>query len=166
MRELGQRTKGRLGLNSLTPPHSKDMSVVVSPHCTDGEAFCAPSEQLLERHISFAHSQDPGFSIECKNASCYRVFTNYRTYKNHLVTHKNAVDVEPMESNPGSPEDSGELTENTSLNNYQDDMEPPFVFDDYCAKWILKTSETRQLTRTATVGIVGDEVIIDLSEYR
>ena len=26
----------------------------------------------------------------------------------------------------------------------------------YCAKWILKTSETRKLTRTALVGIVED----------
>ena len=115
MHELSQLTKGRLGLHSLTPPRSKDMSVIVCPYCTDGEAFCALSDQLLEQHIRFAHLQDPGFSIECKNASCSCVFTNYQTYKNHLLPHKNAVDVEPMESNPGGQEESGELTENTSL---------------------------------------------------
>ena len=37
-----------------------------------------------------------------------------------------------------------------SVNNYLPD------FTDYCAKWILKTSETSKLTRTATVGIVED----------
>ena len=76
MHELSQLTKGRLGLHSLTPPRSKDMSVIVCPYCTDGEAFCAPSDQLLEQHIRFAHLQDPGFSIECKNASCSCVFTS------------------------------------------------------------------------------------------
>ena len=132
------------------------MPIVVCPYCTNGEPFCAPSEQLLERHIRCAHSQDPGFRIECKNTSCSRVFTNYRTYKNHLLTHKDENDLEPMGSNSRGPEDSGEPMDNTLLNNYEDEMEPPLVFDDYCAKWILKTSETRQLTRTATVGIVGD----------
>ena len=31
---------------------------------------------------------------------------------------------------------------------------------DYCARWILKTSETRCLTRTAMVGIVHDVLIL------
>ena len=48
---------------------------------------------------------------------------------------------------------SDEMTSNDrahSVSNYLPD------FTDYCAKWILKFSETSKLTRTATVGIVED----------
>ena len=38
------------------------------------------------------------------------------------------------------------------MNGCDDDR----AFDNYCAKWILRTSETRKLTRSTTVGIVSD----------
>ena len=59
------------------------MAVYRCEYCDNDnyEPFIAPSSKLN------VHSQDPGFSIECKHPSCSRVFVNYRTYQNHLLKH-------------------------------------------------------------------------------
>lgn len=126
------------------------------PYC---EAFTAPSQRLLERHIRVTHYQDPGFKIKCNHVSCCRVFTNYRTYQNHLLKHKkddnttrladdlpegsNATEDISSAADDSVPEDNDDNLLNLDLTNF-------------CAKWILRISETRKLTRTATVGIVQD----------
>ncbi len=142
------------------------MPVFGCPYCLCLDAFCAPSEQLLERHIRLTHSQDPGFRIECKQTSCSRVFTNFRTYKNHLLTHRHQEDEsneesnDPMETNTGGS-GGGQDSHFALVNGCDDDSS---AFDNYCAKWILRTSETRKLTRATTVGIVSDvsELLLDV----
>ena len=132
------------------------------PYCSCNETYCAPSQILLERHIKYVHSQEPVFRIECKQPFCTRIFSNYHTYQNHLIQHKNDSEVETSEELDSQMQSdsrmdfevrSDEKTSNDrahSVNNYLPD------FTDYCAKWILKTSETKKLTTTATVGIVED----------
>ena len=136
------------------------MAVYRCEYCDNDnyEPFIAPSSKLLERHIKNVHSQDPGFSIECKHPSCSRVFVNYRTYQNHLLKH-----------NSSSTESSEVALVNTpqiEVNEEEMEILPPATdsyqnpptcsLTDYCAKWILKTCETRKLTRNATLGIVHD----------
>ena len=136
----------------------------VTVKCLYCDDFYAPSQKLLEKHIKYVHSQEAGFTIECSYDNCFRLFTNFRTYQNHLLTHKNASqhqnDVHVhVDLQAGSSNDSVfmETSQGAALNDdviHGDDCPPNF--SDYCAKWILKTSEMRKLTRTATVGIVQD----------
>jgi len=150
-------------------------------YCVDN-AFSAPTEVLILNHIKRVHSLDPGFSIQCSFAGCSRTFSNFRTYQNHRLTHREQVDREQVivtdQGADGnldhdtlgraeqSPSDYGTgdysqnhdgvagelgLEVNTTLSSLTDvDMQT------YAAKWILKTSEARSLTRTATMGIVED----------
>jgi hypothetical protein len=127
---------------------------IVCPYCINDE-FTAPSEALLSSHIRLVHSLDPGFSIQCILNGCSRTFKNFRTYQNHRsTTHatrsaslpepdeiENGHDYEPMDENYEMEPDS--VTEATDMTSF-------------AAKWILRTSETRSLTRSATLGIVED----------
>ena len=87
------------------------MPVFCCLYCICSDAFCAPSEQLLERHIRLTHSQDPDFRIECKHTSCSRVFTNFRTNNNHLLTRRkdesNEESNDPTESDTGAGTSGG-----------------------------------------------------------
>ena len=125
---------------------------------------------------------DPGFSIQCSFAGCSRTFSNFRTYQNHRLIHREQVQVIVADdlgadgnSIPGydaliraehSPSDcsTGDYSQNhdgvvgelglevnaTSNSSTNVDMQT------YAAKWILKTSEARSLTRAASMGIVED----------
>ena len=126
--------------------------------------FAAPSQLLLDRHIQLVHSQDPSFSIRCRVQSCDHSFSNFRTFQNHMLKHKDRVS--------GSDKSIGGCVEGLGVDNNEAsstiDLASTGVGEatfkeysaasltSYCAKWILKTSETRYLTRTATVGIVQD----------
>ena len=55
--------------------------------CRYCSELCAPSRKLLARHVRLVHSHEPGFHIGCCYSSCSRVFRNYRTYQNHLLSH-------------------------------------------------------------------------------
>ena len=110
-------------------------------------------------HIRLVHSCDPNFSIQCSKDGCSRTFKNFRTYQNHcLLKHRHAV-CEPADS-------SSTETANTA-DFYEDDhgfdhagLTPRLPSESdvqsYAAKWILKTSELRSLTRAATPGVVHD----------
>lgn len=129
------------------------------------EPFVAPSEQLLMRHVRLIHSCEPGFRISCKR--CHRMFKNFRTYQNHLLTHKadshNDTDMAIVEE---TEEETGHEERETSLTLINESTVGPSIeaettsnaleLTKYCAQWILKISETRHLTRVATVGIVED----------
>jgi len=143
-------------------------------YCVDN-AFSAPTEVLILNHIKRVHSLDPGFSIQCSFAGCSRTFSNFRTYQNHRLIHREQVQVIVADdlgadgnSIPGydaliraehSPSDcsTGDYSQNhdgvvgelglevnaTSNSSTNVDMQT------YAAKWILKTSEARSLTRAA-----------------
>ncbi len=78
--------------------------------------------------MSHVHSLDPSFNIQC---SC----------RSHLLTHNR---------------DESSFLISEESNHHIDwwlQSSLPHPRKSYCAKWILKTSETRSLTRRATLGI-------------
>ncbi|XP_019862680.1 PREDICTED: uncharacterized protein LOC109591385, partial [Amphimedon queenslandica] len=127
-------------------------------YCSD---FVAPTTKRLLRHVKLVHSQEPGFKIRCSYPHCSRNFSNYRTYQNHLIRHcrQRLTREYPNEvsgNEEGRTEEHGEPNEEvqpdtTALTeNIANDVR------NFCAKWILKTSELRKLTRKASLGIVED----------
>lgn len=122
------------------------MAAFICPYCVDGE-FSSPSEALLLSHVRLVHSLDPDFRIQCSVDSCSRTFNNFRTYQNHLLTHR-----------PSQPDEREYQGWDVDSNDEDASACPPCKEDmqSFAAKWILKTSETRSLTRTATLGIVTD----------
>jgi hypothetical protein len=124
-------------------------------YCGD-EPFIAPTKQLLLRHIKVVHSQEPGFTITCE--ICHRKFRNFRTYQNHLLSHKRDVSVLNEEENSIEPEMmvTSNMDDGNDITDQAEDQAVIPSFTNYCAQWILKISETRKLTRVATVGIVED----------
>lgn len=108
------------------------------------------------------HSLDPNFSIQCSLDGCSRTFKNFRTYQNHRLTHRpRALD------EPPATEIYEDLGENDP-HPFETDSTCPYIPSDsemqsYAAKGILKTSEMRSLTRTATLGVVED--VSDLVEF-
>ena len=110
---------------------------------------------LLLNHIRITHSFDPNFSIQCSDGGCSRTFTNFRSYQNHCLVHKRSEVPSNMEDVDDHEDDGGVLSDNPSLNDdsvhvTRADMQ------SFAAKWILKTGETRSLTRAATQGIIED----------
>ena len=126
----------------------------VCSYCVE-DVFSAPSEILLLNHIRLVHSCDPNFTIQC---SCSRTFTNFRTFQNHRRTCTSQIESSPEPAITNEDSDTAscfsEVQEGVTPNST-----PSFSaahLQSYSAKWILKTSETRSLTRTATLGIVQD----------
>ena len=130
--------------------------------------FCelvAPSNQLLKKHIRQTHSHDPDFNIQCHVGGCQRSFNNYRTYQNHLL-HCHGSSTE----NPAFFDDVfDDVSNDLELGNEDITSSDPHCSEvtsetlkDHLAKWILKTGETRCLTRSAMSGIVGD--VSDITE--
>lgn len=132
----------------------------ICPYCIEDD-FTAPSEVLLLTHIRRVHSFEPNFSIQCSIDGCSRTFKNFRTYQNHRLTHRPAISEGDIpsdtESNPDYDQDP----------SFEGSMLPhlPSSSDvqSHAAKWILKTSEMRSLTRAATIGVVED--VSDLVEF-
>ena len=125
--------------------------------------FVAPSERLLLTHIRLAHSHDPDFSIQCSFTGCSRTFKNFRTYQNHCLKHSQR---EPETSDGGVVSREDDLSEGAeSLDSYDEDLFAPTTdeMQMYAAKWILKTRETRSLTRAAMQGVL--EVVQDLVHF-
>lgn len=129
-------------------------SVHLCPYCVEQD-FAAPSKSLLIGHIRVVHSADPDFTIQCSEEGCSRTFTNFRTYQNHNLWHHSTEDNDDetvlQSSMPGVDVDvsDDENCEHVPIPSEED-------IKSFTAKWILKTSETRKLTRTATLGIVSD----------
>ena len=114
--------------------------------------FSAPSETLLLSHIRLVHSCDPDFCIECSFSGCCRTFKNFRTYQNHRLTHSRNEGSQGAEDvDHGIKEDARSVLAN-------DEVHTPTVTDmqSYAARWILKTRESRGLTRSATQGVLED----------
>ena len=144
----------------------KDVSMMAStliktcPYCQ----FFAPSDQLLTKHVRLVHSHDPDFRIQCEQ--CLRTFKNYRTFQNHILQHRSEPLINPNSLNE-IENDCSEAFEGTDDEGEDDScVHADFSIKDYSARWILKTGETRYLTRTAITGIVEDvsdmvKVIVD-----
>jgi hypothetical protein len=138
--------------------------------------------------MKMVHYHDPGFFFEC--STCHRKYTNHRSYQNHILKHKKQTNCSDDGTNTGIPNDSDSLNcqstqhpdqidvHDVSL-HYHDGVPVANVvcdsneivknldLTDHCAKWILKTSETRSLTRTATIGVVQDvsDLISDITDH-
>ena len=133
-------------------------------YCFD---FVAPTMKRLLRHVKLVHSQEPGFKIQCSYPHCSKSFSNYRTYQNHLIRHCRQKSREQTGlreySNEDNSNEEGHIEEHGNPNEEVQSLEAPAstenIADDvrnFCAKWILKTSELRKLTRNASLGIVED----------
>ena len=129
-------------------------SIFSCPYCAD--EYSAPSETRLLTHIRLAHANDPNFSIQCSSSGCARTFTNFRTYQNHRLTHRNPVQDVHLLLTDGDDEPGS-----SNIDSCPPEMPPtisPATTDmqSFAAKWILQTRETRSLTRTAMQGVIGD----------
>lgn len=127
------------------------------------EDFAAPSEYLLLNHIRLVHSCEPGFSIQCNAHGCSRTFKNFRTYQNHKLSHNEASlnqgssDLDDNSNEDMNPQQTDPTTNNEVHSIGSNDIQ------SYAVKWILKTRESRGLTRAATDGIIED--VQDLIEF-
>lgn len=103
-------------------------------------------------HIRIVHANDPNFSIQCSSDGCARTFTNFRTYQNHRLAHRNEI------PRCVSMEDNTDESICGSSGDQPPDVLSPTTTDmqSFAAKWILKTRETRSLTRTAMQGVIED----------
>lgn len=121
------------------------------PYCS--KEYLAPSKKLLLDHIRVVHAFDPDFFIQCSQSGCSRTFTNFRTYQNHQLQHKtNSGSEETVEENDSYSLEDSECS--NSLMPLQTVTAAEMKM--FAAKWILKTGETRKLTRSATQGIIED----------
>ncbi len=121
--------------------------------CSICNTFSAPSTKILYRHYQARSFQRPRLSIKCLFNPCNRLFKNYRTWQNHLLAHTKESttrreDDDDYDDDGGGERDIG--------NEYNVSDKDAGTLTDYCAKWILNMSETRKLTRSASVGIVQD----------
>ena len=124
------------------------------PYCPE---YVTPTEVLLLTHIRIAHSSDPGFTIRCFKQGCERTFRNFRTYQNHLLSHRAGLEDEREDDEEEEIEtNTSGLVENIESRNDYVSLPSSKDIKLYCAKWLLKTSETRSLTRAASIGIVED----------
>ena len=90
------------------------------------------------------------------------MFRNFRTHQNHILSHRpsrpqrNDTDYPVQFEEPIGDADPVDFEESVCLPNAD-------TIQSFSSRWILKTSETRTLTRDATVGIVED--VADLVTY-
>ena len=147
------------------------MTSFVCRYCTDTD-FSAPSKQLLQNHVQLVHSLDPNFRIQCNEGSCSRTFTNYRTYQNHRNSHhatlttEGSSDLSTLETVHVEADTEPSESQDIDLGSDEGVMPDYKQLQLFAAKWLLKTSETRSLTRAASIGIVADvsEMIQTISE--
>ena len=128
----------------------------VCSYCVE-DTFIAPSEVLLLNHIRLVHSCDPNFSIQCSSEGCSRTFSNFRTFQNHCRMCRAVYSPGPISLDNDGHSDSH--SDAASIVSAAESVTASISADDlqsFSAKWILKTSETRSLTRAATLGIVND----------
>ena len=122
-------------------------AVCTCPLCP-GDDFVAPSEVLLLNHIRLVHSCDPNFSIL---PGCLRTFKNFRTYQNHRLCHGHQQKFIEESSTYGGDD----IVDSEIELSMTPAVELPDLLP-YAARWILKTRESRYLTRAATQGIIED----------
>lgn len=132
------------------------MEGLLCPFCL----FFAPSQQLLHKHVISVHSHDSNFKIQCE---CLRTFRNYRTYQNHQLCCVERSKVLFQQSSPSDSSAINFIDSNQILEPEPQEQEiidchrtESFDMKKYGAQWILKTSESRSLTRTAMTGVIED----------
>ena len=143
------------------------MEVFTCTYCPSTDAFSA---LRMERHIRLVHSHEPNFIIHCSVGYCARSFSNYRTYQNHLSSaHRGQSQVVSYEDfnrecmsylQPDDVDFDDDGIHRDGGN--EDDKDNETDLQSTAAKWILKTNETRELSRSTMLGIIDD--ISDLFE--
>ena len=106
--------------------------------------------------IRLAHSHDPDFSIQCSFTRCSWTLEELQNIPNDCLKHSQC---EPETSDGAVVFREDDLSEGAeSLDNYGDNFFAPTTdeMQMYAAKWILKTRETRSLTRAAMQGVLED----------
>ena len=120
------------------------------PYCP--EDYAAPSEELLFGHIRIVHANDPNFSIQCSFNGCERTFTNFRTWQNHRLLHYRSGTIDTVSPTDTDEDVVGFPDSDASATHVSSPSVPDM--QRFAAQWILKTRETRMLTRSAMQGII------------
>ena len=118
------------------------------------EDYAAPSEELLFGHIRIVHANDPNFSIQCSFNGCERTFTNFRTWQNHHLLHYRSGTIDTVSPTDTDEDVVGFPDSDASATHVSSPSVPDM--QRFAAQWILKTRETRMLTRSAMQGIIED----------
>ena len=128
------------------------MSAIPCSYCS-GEFF-SPSEELLLTHIRLVHSSDPGFSIQCSEQGCSRYFSSFKAYQNHRrLKHgsNNTADQPTLDAN-----EEVEDLDCTDIEAHNPSVPSTEDMQHFSSRWILKTRETRKLSRAAMQGVIED----------
>lgn len=133
------------------------------PLCPDFEAV---EFRLLLPHIRLVHSTRPGFKITCSIENCSRIFTNMKTYTNHIYGDHECLPRTAKDYH-GQCLDTQSDPDLSDMHDQQDSIEfvsglPP-EFESIAAGWILKIRECCKLTQSATEEIL--ERVTDLNQY-
>lgn len=156
------------------------MATLSLKHCPLCRDFCTRQISSLIKHIGLVHGNTTGsFHIECGLGGCPRLFSNFRTYRNHLYsihTDSDALDL-PEPTPLASLVDGGGVGDDDSdgCGIADDDSDGTIGSDDEenatstttgpsssdllqkaAARFVLKTKESHRLTQTAMNCIIED----------
>lgn len=138
---------------------SVTLSTFKCPLCTE---FEATEFRLLLPHIRLVHSTRPGFSIQCSIENCSRVFTNMKTYTNHIYGDHECLPRTARDYSLDSSPDMDASSEN-EVHEYSHTQGFPPAFESIIACWILKLKEGCKLTQSTTEEII--QRVTDLNQY-
>ena len=129
--------------------------------CTVCYKYATRTLKSVLRHIGAVHSFEPGFSITCGVGGCARSYTNYRSFRKHLLRqHEADMARTPNTSNASCGNES--FSENDDGANVSEDVEDEPASRDTslpnkkrsAALFLLKTKEMCRVTQTALNNIV------------
>lgn len=137
-------------------------TVLKCPLCSD---FSAPDFKLLLPHIRLVHSTRPGFSLQCNIESCTRIFTNMKTYTNHIYgdhqslpraarEYRGQTSILGMDEEETEDMECEQEIQSDNLTSGEDKV--------VIANWLLKTKECSKLTQATMDAII--EGVTDLNQ--
>ena len=155
-------TPHRSTSDSTMATRSRSQALKHCPLCRD---FCTRQVSGLIKHIGLVHASTTGpFHIVCGLGGCQRLFSNFRTYRNHLYsihTDSDALDLQQPAPLPitslvcgdggGGGDDREDTTCTTAHNRGSSDL-----LQEAAARFILKTKESHRLTQTTMICIIED----------
>ena len=147
------------------------MATQALKHCPLCRDFCTRQVSGLIKHTGLVHASTSGpFHIVCGLGGCQRLFSNFRTYRNHLYsihTDSDALDLPEPAPLPitslvsvggggGGGDDGGDGSEEDTTFTTAQSRSSSDLLQEAAARFILKTKESHQLTQTSMNCIIKD----------